>query len=365
MKVVFMNTVAPSDSLQDIFTPSVMEKLRKKRDQSEELQRRLDVLGACGPMPSDVWTAREVRAWRARKAAWEAYLNAAFVAGLFERASGNDRRARLTGVDDDNFRGAVGECVAAWYLACRMGFSVSRVPEGRKDSSIDMQADLPCGTASVEVKAPFRELPPSGCTWWGDDSDKIAQCLKKAEKQFADDRPNIMVMVPMLRTPIFHDRNTLVRACFGKSVIVCDVDVSGRHDVDPDLRTEFRPSGKFLNTRKPSGSLLKQDGSPAYRRMSAILCIEETLECKCPGPYLAVLRSHANDGTLGMDWSTIERQKQKHLSSANQTWIGHEVLILHNPYALHQIPDSVFGDTVQLIPRGGVMEWTDGYECNV
>lgn len=305
MKVAYMNTVVPSDSLQDVFTPSVMERLRKKRGQSEELRWRFDVFGACGPMPSDVCKAVEVRAWRAQKAAWESYLNAAFVAGLFKGASGNDLRARLTGVDDDNFRGAMAECVVTWYLACRMGFPVLRVPEGRKDSSIDMQVDLPCGTAGVEVKAPFRARPRSGCTWWGDDSDKIAQCVKKAEKQFADGRANLLVIAPMLRMPIFRDRSTLVRACFGESVIVCNVDLSARHDVDPDLRTEFRPSGKFLNTRKRSGSLLKRDGSPAYRRMSAILCIEETLECRCPHPFLASWGSHANDGTLGMDWETF------------------------------------------------------------
>lgn len=363
-----VNTVVPRDSLRAVFTPSVLTGLRKNRCQSEQLRWRLDVLEACGPMPSDVWKAVEVRTWRAQKAAWEVYVQAAFFAGLFEGSAGDDLCARLTDVRDDNFRGAMAECAAAWFLACQMSFCVGRVPADRADSNIDMQIDLPYGTVGVEVKAPFRERPPLEQILWGDDSDKIAQCLSKAQKQFSDDRPNLLVIVPELTAKVFDHRETLVKAAYAKSVIVWDVfHGDGTPVDDPRTRTELRLTGKFLETKRPSSQKpLKADGLPAYRRISAVMCIEEMIKDKYPDPFPRLYELATADKRSAREyWPLYKRNRHAYLSTSNESWILHNVMILHNPYAYHPIPENTFGDLPQLVQRDGNMIWTDGYECAV
>ena len=83
----------------DVFTPAVVAKLRRVKTPSPALSCRLRVLAADGLGPD--------HSLRAYKSAWEVYLLAAFVCGLFGGDHGTDLRARLTGIDDDNFRSAL------------------------------------------------------------------------------------------------------------------------------------------------------------------------------------------------------------------------------------------------------------------
>ena len=80
----------------------------------------MDVLTASGPIPNeDPWGAR-VRHRRAERAAWDTYLAAGFACGLLDGEHGSDVLARLTGIDDDNFRLAMAECMVAWFFAARL-----------------------------------------------------------------------------------------------------------------------------------------------------------------------------------------------------------------------------------------------------
>jgi len=63
---------------------------------------------------------------------------------------------------------------------------------------LDLGVELPDGSAGVEVKAPFRPLPEEP-VHEGDDSDALQQCMDTANKQFTDDCPNILFLVPELR----------------------------------------------------------------------------------------------------------------------------------------------------------------------
>jgi len=117
----------PNEPLWAIFTPQVIDTLQRARNPSDLLVTRLRVLAA-GGMHSSTWPDQ---AFRAYKSAWEVYLFAAFACGLFEGPQGADLKARLTGSDDENFRSAMSECLAAWYLAGRLRLWIEPRPEGR------------------------------------------------------------------------------------------------------------------------------------------------------------------------------------------------------------------------------------------
>src|SRR5262249_45427473 len=156
------------------------------RNPTELLSFRLRVLAAGGLNPS---VDNQTR--RAYKSAWEVYLQAAFACGLFEGQHGADLRARLTGVDDDNFRSAMSECLAVWYLAGRLKLPIAPRPEGRPGRPLEFLIDHPQGEINVEVKAPYR--PITGNFWWGDDSDALQAALYQANKQFKKDARNLLI----------------------------------------------------------------------------------------------------------------------------------------------------------------------------
>jgi hypothetical protein len=105
---------------------------------------------------------RELRAF---KAAWEAYLTAAFAIGMFEGEHGTELRARLTGTDDDNFFSAISECFAAWYLAGRRQLALRPRPAGRGKSCLEFSISCDGGDIKVEVKAPYSPLTDE--PFWG------------------------------------------------------------------------------------------------------------------------------------------------------------------------------------------------------
>ncbi|MGC9455469.1 MAG: hypothetical protein ACP5HU_11500, partial [Phycisphaerae bacterium] len=169
-----------------IFTPAVLKKLEEQAARYPEVLNRLEVLRASGPAPSDRRKAKIVSALRAQRAAWEAYMQAAFICGFFEHADGTDLRNRLTAPDDANFRSAIAECMTCWYFAANRRWKVLRAGKGRGLSSTDMTVIPPNhDSISVEVKAPRRDLPSGVYVWCGDDGDLIEQCLSQANKQFA------------------------------------------------------------------------------------------------------------------------------------------------------------------------------------
>jgi len=317
------------------------------------------VLTACGPLSGDEDTADRIKWLRAKKAAWEAYLEASFACGMFEGDRGADLRKRLIGIDDDGFRSAMAECMTCWFLAGRMRMSVNGIAEGRGRKMLDMRVVLPDCEAGVEVKAPFRERPVGTTTWFGNDADKIRQCIAAAEKQFSNNEPNILVVAPNLRTAMFADRRVLVQAVYGESVFVFDVNAKeGRLE---NQRIEFSPRGKFLNTKLPSGKPLKGDGFPAYRRVSAVLCIEERVRETHPFPADELVAASILDHERGEIFRMAKKKQDLHYSAANQHWMDHDVLLLHNPHAYHPVSESAWTGFPQLVLRKDRMEWTDGY----
>ena len=75
------------------------------------------------------------------------------------------------------------------------------------------------GSFSVEVKAPLRERPATGC-WSGDDSDALQECVRVANRQFDNKAPNVLVVVPELKVSVSSWRAQLVRAFYGQDMIM-------------------------------------------------------------------------------------------------------------------------------------------------
>ena len=70
--------------------------------------------------------------------AWAHYLRCSFAVGMFDGKEGEDLRSRLAGRDDEQFRSAMSECFAAWFLSERLGLTVSPRPKGRQTRVLDM-----------------------------------------------------------------------------------------------------------------------------------------------------------------------------------------------------------------------------------
>lgn len=351
--------VPSSDPLGEVFAPQVRRTWRNSSVSLEELKFRLSVIEACGPYPGDAKAADRLRTLRAIKAAWDTYLFGAFACGMFVGEKGKDLLGRLRGTDAEGFRSAMAECMACWFFSGRMGLAINPNAEGRGSKNLDMRITTGKGEIGVEVKAPFREAPspPAGkstACWVGDDADKITQCLEAANKQFDKTCPNLLVIAPTLRLRMFTERRDLVKAIYGESKIV--VPLNTKTGKPGPTGVEFFPDGKFLNTARPGGKRLKVDGLPGYRRISAVLTIEEKIAetHPYPSPFALLDREHLDE-----IWPMWKAENRLHYSSDNRKWVEHDVLVLHNPFAYHPVPPAIWQRFPQFVEIDGEMNWTD------
>jgi hypothetical protein len=301
-----MHHPVPAEPLWDVFTSAVVTKLRRVETPSPALRFRRRVLAADGLNPD--------HSLRTYKSAWEVYLLAAFACGLFGGEHGTDLRERLTGIDDNNFRSALSECMAAWYLAGHLKLRIEPRPEGRSDHPLEFALKLPEGDIKVEVKAPFRPIP-SGF-WWGDDADILESALREANRQFRSGDHNLLVIVPCLRLPIFEVgyRWPIERAFIGETVIQIPIDTRTGGPAGPD-RLAFKESGRFTKSW-PSGSVSK----PRFTRVGATLFLDEYL-----------------DGNV----------------------TRHRALIVHNPNAINVLPRGPWLGIPEFYNDGNRWRWSD------
>ena len=173
--------------------------------------------------------------------------------------------------------------------------------------------------------------------------------------EFSDDKPNILVITPSLRTRLFSNRHELVKAVYGEHKITIPINVHTGEAGATEVT--FFPEGKFLNTMRPDGKQLKADGLPAFRRISAVVNIEEKIVEKHPrpSPFALLDKQHLDDV-----WPIWKRDRRLHYSSDNRKWIEHDVVVLHNPLAYHPVPPEMWKEFPQLVPVDGEMKWTDG-----
>jgi hypothetical protein len=304
--VTALSYPVPAEPLWDVFTPTVVTKLRRVTTPSPALSFRLRVLAAEGPNPD--------QSLRAHKSAWEVYLLAAFACALFEGEHGTDLRARLTGIDDDNFRSALNECLTAWYLAGHLNLRIEPRPEGRSDHPLEFAIMLPEGDIKVEVKSPFR--PITSDFWWGDDADLLESALQEANKQFQSGDRNLLVIVPCLRLPIFDVgyRTPIERAFIGETVIGIPIDTRTGGPAGPESLV-FKEKGRFTKGWSSEGV-----SKPRFTRVGAALFLNEYVD-------------------------------------GNE--IRHRALIVHNPNAHVTLPRDPWLGVPEFYNDGGRWRWSD------
>jgi hypothetical protein len=103
----------------------------------------------------------------ARRRTWAAQLASAEKSGLLDA----EFRMRLTGGDDSLFRGAMAECLTAWFFQDRLGQMPRRLtPSATKMADFEIQLE---GGASLrmEVKSPY--VPVVSNHWSGEDSHVV------------------------------------------------------------------------------------------------------------------------------------------------------------------------------------------------
>ena len=351
----------PRDPLRYVFTRETIESWLAVKNPSRELRYRIKTAEASGPFPTDIRLARDLRYYRAHKVAWHAYIYSAFACGMFDSTKGKDLLRRLRSNKRDQFRPALAECMVCWFLAGRMRLSINTCAPGRGNRMLEMKIVSETGDTGVEVKAPFEELPelPSEQSSFShvNEAQKLVACMDAANKQFDNATPNLLVIVPSLGSSVVQMRNDIVGAAYGESKITTpfNPETGSLGDVNID----FFPEGRFLETMRTCGKPLKPDGLPAYRRISAILCIEERIMERYPRPFDDDLLEN-----LGLFHSWLEA-RQRYVSSDNDVWIDHDAIMLHNPHAYHALPQETWRAFPQLIPVDDRMEWSDNYPINV
>ena len=304
-------------TLEFVFNESTIAEWKLRASKSKNLKWRLDVLesmSTIGQKESPLgWHSR----LRATRLIWGHYLAGAEAAGLFQEGCTADMLARLRSADDENFRSALAECAAAWYLRDVLGFALEARPCGRNARQLEFVASVEDLEFHVEVKSPHRARPESG-SWSGDDSDLLQSAMKSAEKQFDNDVANLLVIVPDLRTDVFDNRRQVVSAFFGETAFAWLIDTR-TGEATGDEGISYKHDGHFLkrHSRLVEGRKVM---SPGYTRIGAVLTIE---------------RRSGGDGLI------------------------HEALVIHNPKAARPLPESIWLEAPQFVARGNMMVWSD------
>jgi hypothetical protein len=238
---------------------------------------------------------------------------------------GRDLRGRLASRKDDEFHSAVAECMACWFLAGRLQLPVDAIAPGRNGKNLDLRVFLDGREVGVEVKAPYRERPRGDFKSFGE-VRSLEQCLVAGNKQFRDDTPNILIIVPHLPVPICWTRSQLFTAFYGeKGTWVYPIDRRTGQPAGPTT-VDILPTGNFVRRRRPNGASVKISGLPGFTRVSAVIVIEERLRNVCDGSY----------------------------------WIDHDILVAHNPCAHHALSPDLFSGCIQFMNLGKGFGWSDG-----
>jgi hypothetical protein len=246
------------------------------------------------------------------QAAWRAYVLHALSTGIADA----DLRGRLTSEDDNAFRGALAECMVAWFFHKKLGVALRRPRVMGRGRVYDFESD---SGLCIEVKAPH--IPIVGNGWSGDDAPTLRACVEEAGGQFKKGNTNLVVIVPLLRTPLWMERNQLTTAFIGQWALSVPIRLEPLAPIE-------EPSEVFL----PNGHLTRpiptDTGTKTmWTRIAAVATLEE-----------------------------------------RTVWRGEKVAmrypfhVVHNPFAATpRLDGSIFGSHPQLTIRGeNQMGWTDG-----
>ena len=299
-------------SLSKVFSADVLAKLAQVRrpipsrwdSGGRRVRDRHVILGTTGPEPA-------ASNWAFCRA-WNSYLSASQKCGLLDD---QELLSRLRGEDDDGFRGAMAECLTAFYFRVRLRAEVTSKPEGTNTKNVDLLVVRGGLGVYAEVKAPYVPLLNSHGS--GDDAKALLQAIEKAGTQMKKGRANLVVLVPSLRTSVRSHRGQLLKATIGEHAISFFVSLDG--SPPPKPQPTFLQKGKLAKLWRTTGGAFQTDLS----RISAVMTIEE-------------IRPHEHR-------------------------LGHSIVVVHNPFAKVPIPREFFGRVPQWLIREGKMGWSDRY----
>ena len=251
-----------------------------------------------------------------RQRAWVRYFRAGREAGLLGEKG---LLAELRGVDEEAFRGALGECIAAHALMAGLGHEVAARTAGKAGSLPDLRVtDLATGLAvTAEVKSPADDFV--GNASWGNSASTIRRAVSKAGAQLPEETPCVAVLVPYLRTPVYLQVAQLVEALIGTWQWKVPIDLDAGVPVGP-VEPDFRQKGKLAAIHRDPGTGLERTD---LTRVSAVLVIEEV-----------VVASGAETGEIGL-----------------------VMTVAHNPFAARPIPPDFFGGARQLVGTPESVRW--------
>jgi hypothetical protein len=291
-------------AFKQVFTPEVISRLSRYSPGSSSLGFRISVL--------DGGTNDSER----KRALWSDWLECARSSGLLYLESRDELVARLTGVNDDNFRSALAECMACFFLVRDLGICIEAHPIGRNRRVLEFAAHCGAGTLlNFEVKSPrsTKSFAAQGGSIASAVDPSLAveplqQALEQANKQFAPNRANVLVLaLPEVGEEFWclsWETQILVQAFYGHELLVTQPCRSSS--------SIFQPSGKFLK---------RAQGVPRFTRIGAVICVEDIP----PYPRL-------------------------------------QAVVLHNPHAIFPISEAIWKDCRQLIARSGEMRWNSDKE---
>ena len=209
------------------------------------------------------------------------------------------------------------ECLVAWFFMQRRGAKVRPRPCSAHLKNIDSDRRSPGARHWHRGQSAPRAVTGRG--WAGGDEDTLLKALQKAGQQFEKGTPNLLVIVPTIRTPVRAGRYQLLKATIGESVWNVPMSLDGSPVPKPSVG--FRQNGKLARRVSGAGLPFRTE----LTRISAVMSIEEIL---------------VGCGRLGLR-------------------INHRVVVVHNPFTEHRIPREFFGKAPQWVSENGVMGWSD------
>ncbi|MBN1695929.1 MAG: hypothetical protein JW881_00325 [Spirochaetales bacterium] len=279
-------------------------------NKSHELQSNLEILKSSHAPLSDSDKKLIIKTNQAIKRMWREYLESAERNNLLN--DNGEIVYRLRELESENFRSALSECIACWFFDKKLKLKVFPKPAGRNNRVLDMDVIIEKRKVGIEVKAPYRKIQEKANAV--DHSAIIGKIIKKANRQFTDETPNILVIVPSGYS-FYTCRLPLIKALLGKQMITFEIyNDTGSAVGETGIKTVL--DGRFT---KP----IKEDSSPGYTRISAIIVIESWLKeytIKIFGRYFLL------------------SYKMKH-----------NIVVLHNPFAKQKISTTIFKKWPQLI----------------
>lgn len=308
-----------NDLVAEILNEAVTTDWKRRPTRSKELERRIEVLASADP-PSVNDPGRQ-KVLHDCRTAWGRYLWAAQQVGMLDaELVGNLRDWKTL-----QFRAALAECRACWFLLEPLGISqLTPRPLGKSRPASGAQAllELLAKTEKcsfgVEVKAPLWEETISRGRILNNPA--LRRKLWSANEKFAKGGANLLVVTPVRPVDVFHVGSitwALESALYGQPIAVFERNPSsGRFD---SSRWDFRESGELLD---------QTHGPPRFRSTSAVMCIEERI-----------------DSRLDMGFSE---------------WAHGGVVVMHNPHASQPIPPEIFRDVPQRIIDGDQLVWRYG-----